>query len=93
MKIFQIIISIYKWTMIIKLIFPINKMINKTIRIKKYKNIKILMKIICLKANNLFIHKLRTILKKWEVADILHKIKLHIINKIKAISNLMITIN
>ena len=60
--------------MIIKLIFQINKMINKN-RNKQFKNINIKMKIKYSKVNNLFIHKLRIILKKWEEVGILHKIK------------------
>ena len=60
--------------MIIKLIFQINKMINKN-RNKQFKNINIKMKIKYSKVNNLFIHKLKTTLKKWEEVGILLKIK------------------
>ena len=54
------------------------------------------MKIKCLNVNNLFIHKLKTTLRKWEEAGILPKIKsftINITNKIKAISKLVKTIS
>jgi hypothetical protein len=73
---------------LVKSTFQINKMI-KISKIKQSRDLKIKMKIKCLKVNNLYIHKLKTTLKKWVEAGILLKIKsftINITNKIKAIS-------